>query len=120
MDRPHEDQGRLRNRFHPPVLRLHATTTRGGDRERNQGSGITGSAVDERFGSVTAVALRRLIHSVTNGTWGDEPGTGGTDVLCIRAADFDFERLAVDMARAPLRAVDSRSLDRLLLAPGDL
>lgn len=66
------------------------------------------------------VALRRLIASVDNGTWGSEPAGTADDVLCIRAADFDFGRLTVDLGRAPMRAVDRKSFNRLALRPGDL
>lgn len=66
------------------------------------------------------VALRRLIASVDNGVWGSEPGESQLDVRCIRAADFDFPGLRVDMSHAPLRGVDRASFARLALRRGDI
>ena len=66
------------------------------------------------------VRLRRLLASVDNGAWGNEPGGSDVDVQCVRAADFDFDALRVDLTRAPLRGVDQRTWSRLKLRPGDL
>src|SRR5688500_11203247 len=64
--------------------------------------------------------LKDMIASVTNGVWGDEPVGNGTDVYCVRAADFDRVQQRVSMRRLPLRSVDRRSLGRHLLRMGDL
>lgn len=64
--------------------------------------------------------LRRLLTSVTNGTWGSEPGVEANDVRCIRAADFDFASLKVTLDKAPLRSVDGHAVRRLALEDGDL
>lgn len=63
--------------------------------------------------------LRRLVMSLDNGTWGDEPANG-EGVSCVRAADFAFDRLRVAPERLPLRRIEPRLLKRLALRPGDL
>jgi len=69
---------------------------------------------------VKTVPLRRLIHSLDNGSWGLEPGESDVDALCVRAADFDYRALRVDLARSPLRSFDARTWARLRLVPGDI
>lgn len=66
------------------------------------------------------VPLRRLLASVDNGAWGDDPGESDVDVQCVRAADFDFDALRVDLGGAPVRGVDQRTWSRLRLRRGDL
>ena len=63
--------------------------------------------------------LRHLIGSIKNGTWGDDPLDDGTDVLCVRAADFDRQKMRVEPSRAPMRHVSPRD-HRHLLKRGDL
>ncbi|MFF3906967.1 hypothetical protein ACFYZJ_13435 [Streptomyces sp. NPDC001848] len=64
--------------------------------------------------------LKNLIAAATNGTWGADPSGDGSDVRCVRAADFDRECRRVDLSNAPLRHVDPASLRQHLLRPGDL
>ncbi|MCC5036322.1 restriction endonuclease subunit S [Streptomyces sp. WAC 00631] len=64
--------------------------------------------------------LKNLIATATNGTWGSEPIGKGSDVHCIRAADFDRASRRADLTNAPLRYVDPSSLRQHLLRPGDL
>ncbi|MBM6404621.1 hypothetical protein JQN72_10250 [Phycicoccus sp. CSK15P-2] len=69
---------------------------------------------------MSTVPLRRLIESVQNGAWGAEADEDAVNVLCVRAADFDFDRLEVDLSRAPVRSIDQRTMSRLELRPGDI
>ncbi|GGX50358.1 restriction endonuclease subunit S [Streptomyces noursei] len=64
--------------------------------------------------------IKNLIASAVNGTWGNEPAEDGSDIRCIRAADFDRVRRRVKADRAPLRSVDASSLRQHLLHHGDL
>lgn len=64
--------------------------------------------------------IKNLIASSTNGTWGNEPAEDGSDVHCIRAADFDRVGRRAKVNRAPLRNIDVSSLRQNLLRPGDL
>jgi type I restriction enzyme S subunit len=62
----------------------------------------------------------KYLASAEAGTWGEEPGEAGEDVHCIRAADFDRQRLRVAQDRIPVRSVESGALARLALRPGDI
>ncbi|MFB7558215.1 restriction endonuclease subunit S [Streptomyces brevispora] len=64
--------------------------------------------------------LKNLIASASNGTWGTEPEGDGSDVHCIRAADFDRTRRRARTDQAPLRSIDASSLRNHKLQPGDL
>ncbi|MGW2270087.1 restriction endonuclease subunit S [Streptomyces yangpuensis] len=64
--------------------------------------------------------IKNLIASAANGTWGGEPVEDGSDVRCIRAADFDRVGRRAKVDGAPLRAIDASSLRQHLLRPGDL
>jgi type I restriction enzyme S subunit len=64
--------------------------------------------------------LKDLIDSAVNGVWGDDPREDGTDVYCVRAADFDRQRQRVSMKKLPLRQLDARTKVRHLLQKGDL
>ncbi|MCX3286835.1 restriction endonuclease subunit S [Streptomyces sp. NEAU-H22] len=64
--------------------------------------------------------IKNLIASSTNGTWGGEPAEDGSDVRCIRAADFDRVGRRAKTNGAPLRSIDASSLRQHLLHPGDL
>ena len=64
--------------------------------------------------------IKNLIASATNGTWGGEPAEDGSDVRCIRAADFDRVGRRAKVDGAPLRTIDGSSLRQHLLRPGDL
>jgi len=62
----------------------------------------------------------KYLASAEAGTWGEEPGGVGEDVYCIRAADFDRQRLRVAQDRIPVRSVEPGALARLALRPGDI
>lgn len=66
------------------------------------------------------MALRRVIESTVGGAWGNEPGSGEVDVLCVRGADFDTLNLGVNTASAPLRGLTHAEYRSRGLLPGDL
>ncbi|WP_205801192.1 restriction endonuclease subunit S [Micromonospora thermarum] len=61
-----------------------------------------------------------MISSSANGVWGNDALGDGTDVFCVRAADFDRTRQRVSKERLPLRSIDSKALSQHMLRPGDL
>ena len=64
--------------------------------------------------------LKNLISSASNGTWGIDPKEDGSDIHCIRAADFDRIKRRAKIDQAPLRSIDPSSLRHHRLHPGDL
>lgn len=70
--------------------------------------------------SWTRGRIKNLLTSAANGVWGDEPVNDGTDVYCVRAADFDRTRQRVSKARLPQRSVNRSVLNQHRLRPGDL
>ena len=66
------------------------------------------------------IRLKYTIESLRSGVWGDEPLEDGSDVLCIRAADFDRAHLTADLTSAPLRHIPYNQLPQHLLRRGDL
>lgn len=62
----------------------------------------------------------KYLASSRAGTWGTDPNGTGQDVYCVRAADFDRERLRVIPERIPLRSVDPSAFCDLSLRPGDI
>jgi type I restriction enzyme S subunit len=66
--------------------------------------------------------LKRLKWTVTgcfNGVWGDEPDDAN-DVVCVRVADFDRDKLKVSSESLTLRAVDPMQFEKKKLVKGDL
>ena len=66
--------------------------------------------------------VRRLgatTERIVAGTWGSDP-TGGDDIVCVRVADFDRHRLAVDLRKPTLRSVPVGERQGRQLEPGDL
>jgi len=66
--------------------------------------------------------LERLSASIARcvgGIWGSEP-TGSGDLICVRVADFDRSRRAVDLSQQTLRSIPQSARTRRLLCPGDL
>jgi len=64
--------------------------------------------------------LKRTVTACVNGTWGDEPGGGPDDLICVRVADFDRQRLRISLQNPSLRSVSAAYRRNRLLAPGDL
>lgn len=64
--------------------------------------------------------LKYLFDSVQAGTWGSDPEGTVDDVLCVRVADFDRTRLAVDAGASTLRSVPPGERTRRALQRGDV
>lgn len=76
-----------------------------------------GAGVPEHW---TPTRLRFGFADVRIGTWGSEPGTDETDVICVRVADFDWERLRIRLDQPTIRSISKQDFQRLRLAPGDI
>jgi type I restriction enzyme S subunit len=67
-----------------------------------------------------AIPLKRTVSDCANGTWGEEPRGGPDDLVCVRVADFDRQRLRVDLGNPTQRFVPSGYRRGRMLQPGDL
>ncbi|WP_295584429.1 restriction endonuclease subunit S [uncultured Lamprocystis sp.] len=63
--------------------------------------------------------LKWVFSSCKNGAWGTEPD-GETDVVCIRAADFDGRRGRLNGGERTLRSIDPEIYEKLALRSGDI
>ena len=66
--------------------------------------------------------VRRLgatTERIVAGTWGSDP-TGRDDIVCVRVADFDRQRLDVDLRKPTLRSVPVGERQGRRLDAGDL
>lgn len=67
--------------------------------------------------------IDRLKASITlcrNGIWGDEPQGDENDIPCVRVADFDRQRLRVELDEPTIRNVTDKERSGRLLSKGDL
>jgi type I restriction enzyme S subunit len=61
------------------------------------------------------------VESCTNGVWGEEASNNSNDVVCIRVADFDRQKLnAAEPAEPTIRNVSDRDIEARSLRCGDL
>jgi len=64
--------------------------------------------------------IKRSILSSKNGVWGAEPQQDESDIPCVRVADFDRQRLRVELSDPTIRnVVESERVGRVL-CKGDL
>ena len=63
--------------------------------------------------------LKWVFSSCKNGAWGTEPD-GETDVVCVRAADFDGRLGRLNIGERTLRSIDPETFDKLALRSGDI
>ena len=63
--------------------------------------------------------LKWVFASCKNGAWGAD-ADGETDVVCIRAADFDGRLGRLNDRERTLRSVDPDTYEKLALRPGDI
>jgi len=66
------------------------------------------------------VPLKFLIQGSKNGAWGGEAGTDNVDAVCVRVADFDWQRLRLDLSNPTIRSFGSDQFRRLKLEEGDI
>jgi len=67
--------------------------------------------------------IRRIKHSTINcrnGIWGDEAQDNDDDIPCVRVADFDRQRLRVELSEPTIRNVTEQERAGRLLRQGDL
>ncbi|WNB73983.1 restriction endonuclease subunit S [Methylomonas koyamae] len=66
--------------------------------------------------------LGSCIKTSRAGIWGSEPSERNLadQLICVRVADFDMERLAVDIGKLTVRAVTPSDRSGRLLCPGDI
>ena len=122
MARPHQNQNRLRNTPHPPLLHLHPTPPPQPNRQRNPNprSRDTGSTRPGHRMNHKQVQLRRLFSSSIGGSWGDPPEEGDVVLPCVRGTDLDFRRLRVKPDSAPLRSYTGQEVAYRAASQGDI
>lgn len=64
--------------------------------------------------------LKASIVSSKNGIWGDESKGDENDTPCVRVADFDRQKLRVELVEPTIRNVTARERDGRTLNKGDL
>ena len=64
--------------------------------------------------------LRFCINSAKNGAWGGEAGTDEKDVVCVRVADFAWDKLGLDLSNQTIRSVGSDQFRKLARRTGDI
>ena len=64
--------------------------------------------------------IKNLIHSHQGGAWGNEAADDENDRICIRVADFDFQRLTLDSDDYTVRNYTPDQIKKLSLSAGDI
>lgn len=65
--------------------------------------------------------IKTVIDSEKNGYWGSEPELDDKGIICIRVADFDYERFqVVDSDDYTKRVLDESKIEKILLKNRDL
>ncbi len=64
-------------------------------------------------------ALKRTVSDCSNGIWGDEPN-GESDLIVLRVADFDRNKLTISDDKLTYRSISERERKTRLLKKGDL
>jgi len=64
--------------------------------------------------------LKRSLTSCQNGIWGEEPRQDENDIPCVRVADFDRQRLRVELYEPTIRNVTEKERAGRVLGRGDL
>lgn len=64
--------------------------------------------------------LKASIVSSRNGIWGDESKGDENDIPCVRVADFDRQKLRVQLSEPTIRNVTAKERDGRTLNKGDL
>ena len=68
----------------------------------------------------TVKRLKAATNFTINGVWGEEPKGDGHDILCVRVADFEMNKLGVSTSKATNRCVTPSQLKNRLLSPQDI
>ena len=64
--------------------------------------------------------LKRSITSCRNGIWGAEAQSDEDDIPCVRVADFDRQRLRVELSEPTIRNVTAKEREGRVLKKGNL
>ncbi|WP_053956347.1 restriction endonuclease subunit S [Inediibacterium massiliense] len=64
--------------------------------------------------------FKRVIESVKNGIWGDEPKNNGDDIPCIRILNFDRSKMEIKLDDLTFRNIPIYKRKEYLLEKGDL
>ena len=64
--------------------------------------------------------IKRSTVSCQNGIWGDEVQQDANDIPCVRVADFDRQRLRVELSEPTIRNVTEKERLGRVLSQGDL
>lgn len=61
-----------------------------------------------------------LFQSHQGGAWGEEPIGNENDRICIRVADFDFDKLKISANEFTIRSYTMDQIKKLTLKRGDI
>ncbi len=65
--------------------------------------------------------IKRLLESRNSGAWGKEPNPEeGIDKVCIRVADFNFEKQIINTDNLTIRNYDKNTIKKIELQKGDI
>ena len=65
-------------------------------------------------------SLKRSIDGCFNGLWGIDPKENNDDIVVLRVADFDRNKLVIDNSKLTLRNIKKSEIGNRLLKKGDL
>jgi type I restriction enzyme S subunit len=68
----------------------------------------------------SAYPIKYLLNKSFSGAWGNDPAGNDSDIVCIRIADFDYDRLCVSDTNLTLRNVENAVVEKKQLVIGDL
>ena len=68
----------------------------------------------------TIQRLKMSVASCRNGIWGEDPDGTGDDTVCVRVADFDRSRLAVNLETPTLRRISEKERASRTVIRGNL
>jgi type I restriction enzyme, S subunit len=64
----------------------------------------------------TNTRIKSVVESVVNGVWGDDPQENENDMICVRVADFDMQKLGVGKEKLTTRNIpENQQGERLLV-----
>lgn len=64
--------------------------------------------------------IKAVLSKSSAGTWGEEPREDGSDIVCFRVADFDYQHLELSHKNLTYRNVDERQLFGREVCKGDI
>lgn len=65
--------------------------------------------------------MKNCVKARVSGAWGDDSKKDDGDIVCMRIADFDYDRLTFNNSgKYTIRNYDSKTIERLKLSDGDI